>query len=348
MTALYTGYDGVLLDLDGTVYRGQRGIDGAPEVIGQLRRAGIATLFVTNNASRAPDEVATQLVSLGVAAAASEVVTSAQAAASVLAARLARGSEVLVVGTEALAAEVETSGMIPVRTAESGPAGVVQGHSPQTCWPVLAEACLAIRAGSLWVACNVDPTLPAERGQLLGNGALVAALRTATEAEPVVAGKPARPLIDVAVQRLGARRPLLVGDRLDSDIAAAHDVMDSLLVLSGVTDSTALLAAPVGQRPAFVGADLTALAEEPDALRIAERPGWHVAVEGGEIVLRGDTVSPGSPQDALRAMCHHWWAGPGGVPVVTGADEVAAAALSALGIAGGQDGPRGAPTTGVG
>lgn len=347
MTPLQETYDGVLLDLDGTVFRGRRALTGAPGAIRALRRAQVALVFVTNNASRGPGEVAEHLVSMDVEAAAADVVTSAQAAARVLAGRLAGGSEVLVVGTEALAAEVQAAGLTPVRTAESGPAAVVQGHSPDTGWHVLSEACLAIRAGSLWVACNVDPTLPTERGELVGNGALVAALRTATQAEPVVAGKPARPLVDVAVERLGARHLLLVGDRLDTDIAAAAGVMDSLLVLTGVTDAAALLAAPVGQRPTFVGTDLAALAEDSEVLRIAARPGWRCTVEGDELVLHS-TATPGTPPDALRALCHHWWAGPGGVPALAGADPTAATALSALGLSESQHRPRGAPDRKVG
>ncbi len=346
MTPLHAGYDGLLLDLDGTVYRGPEAIPGAAVAISGLRDVGLGIGFVTNNASRAPRRIAEHLASLDVEVAVDEVVTSAQAAAAVLAGRLARGSDILVVGTDALASEVEMVGLTPVRTADAGPAAVVQGHSPDTGWRELAEACLAIRAGSLWVACNIDPTLPTERGQLVGNGAMVAALRTATDAEPAVAGKPARPLVDTAVDRLGARHPLMAGDRLDTDIAAAAGLMDSLLVLTGVTDAAQLLAAPVGQRPTFVGADLAALFQDPEVLRIAARPGWRCTVTDGELVLHGDSTEPGTPQDALRALCHHWWAEAGGVPVVTAADDAAAAALSTVGLAG--RGPRGAPDLMVG
>lgn len=333
MTPLHAGYDGVLLDLDGTVYRGQRAVPSAAATIRGLRDAGVGLVFVTNNASRSPGGVAEHLASLDVDATSDEIVTSAQAAATVLAGRLEGGSDVVVVGTGALAAEIEAAGLTPVRTADAGPAGVVQGHSPETGWRQLTEACLAIRAGSLWVACNVDPTLPTERGQVLGNGAMVAALRAATDAEPEVAGKPARPLVDAAVDRLGAHHPLLVGDRLDSDIAAADGLMDSLLVLSGVTDAAALLAAPPGQRPTFVGADLTALTEDPEVLRVGPRQGWRCTVTDGELVLHADSAVPGRPPDALRALCHHWWARAGGQVTVTAADDRAAAALSALDLA---------------
>lgn len=346
MTSLHAGYDGLLLDLDGTVYRGKEAIPGAAAAISGLRSSGVGIGFVTNNASRAPRRIVEHLTSLDIEVTDDEVVTSAQAAAAVLTDRLAGGSDVLVVGTDALAAEVEAVGLIAVRDADAGPAGVVQGHSPETGWPQLSEACLAIRAGSLWVACNIDPTLPTERGQVVGNGALVAALRAATDVEPVVAGKPARPLVDAAVDRLGARHPLMIGDRLDTDIAAADGLMDSLLVLTGVTEAADLLAAPAGQRPTFVGADLAAVAQDPEVLRVGSRPGWRCTITDGMLVLHGDPAETGTPHDALRALCHHWWAQAGGVATVTAADATAAAALSAVGLAG--HGPCGAPELMVG
>ncbi|MQA16310.1 MAG: HAD-IIA family hydrolase [Pseudonocardiaceae bacterium] len=348
MTAVHAGYDGLLLDLDGTVYRGEVAIPAAPGTVGALRGSGVGMAFVTNNASRSPGQVAEHLVSVGVEVAADEVVTSGQAAAALLADRLAPGSAILVVGTDALAAEVEAVGLRPVRKADADPSGVIQGHSPETAWPLLAEACLAIRAGAVWVACNIDTTLPTERGELPGNGALVAALRAATGREPLVAGKPARALVDAAVERLGARHPLLVGDRLETDIAAAHGVMESLLVLSGVTDAPALLAAPAGQRPTFVGADVAALGEEPEALRIGERPGWRATVTGDELTLHSDGAGHHEALDALRALCHQWWAGPGGVVTVTATDAAAAAALRALGLAGSPVSPSRAQERAVG
>ena len=145
-------------------------------------------LFVTNNASRGADEVAEHLRELGFTAAPDDVVTSAQSAARLLAEQLPAGAKVLVVGTDALAAEVRDVGLTPVRQFADEPVAVVQGHSPETGWPDLAEAALAIRAGALWVAANVDKTLPSERGLLPGNGSMVAALRTATDSEPAGRG----------------------------------------------------------------------------------------------------------------------------------------------------------------
>ncbi|MCB0945446.1 MAG: HAD hydrolase-like protein, partial [Mycobacterium sp.] len=160
------------------------------------------------------------------------------------------GSAVLVVGTDALGDEIAAVGLRPVRLASEEPAAVVQGHSTETCWANLAEAALAIRAGALWVAANVDKTLPTERGLLPGNGAMVAALRTATEAEPQVAGKPAPTLMSDALARGDFHAPLVVGDRLDTDIAGANAAdLPSLMVLTGVSTAVEAVHARPEERP---------------------------------------------------------------------------------------------------
>ncbi|NUT52998.1 MAG: HAD hydrolase-like protein, partial [Saccharothrix sp.] len=155
-------------------------------------------------------------------------------------------------------------GFEPVDRAD-GALAVVQGLSPDLSWRELAEACVAIRRdGAHWIACNVDATLPTERGLLPGNGSLVAALRTATGVEPLVAGKPATPLLEQAAKSAGAQRPLVVGDRLDTDIAGAVNAgMDSLLVLTGVSTEEEAMSLPEDRRPTYVGADLSVLHRLP-------------------------------------------------------------------------------------
>ncbi|MGH3721915.1 MAG: HAD-IIA family hydrolase [Pseudonocardiaceae bacterium] len=333
MSGLLDGYDAVLLDLDGTVIRGAEAVPEAPEVVNELRQAGRAVQFITNNASRAPEEVAKHLTDLGVRTAPEEVVTSGQVAVTLLVARLPAGGAVLVVGAEALVSAVRSVGFRPVATASERPVAVVQGHSPETGWVRLAEACLAIRGGAMWVACNVDRTLPTERGLLPGNGAMVAALRAATDREPMVAGKPARPLLDAAVDRIGARRPLVVGDRLDTDIAGARAVgLDSLLVLSGVADAAALLAAPPEQRPSHLGADLRVLRGSLEEARIQARPGWRVELADGGLLLHGAGAAD-DPLDALRALCSTWWVEHTGPVRVHARDHTAAAVLDMVGLA---------------
>ena len=218
MTTLAREHDCLLLDLDGTVFRGQQPTEGAVDTLAAIEAR---TLYVTNNASRGPGEVAQHLVDMGFRAAADDVVTSAQSAARLLASQLDAGSRVLVIGTEALADEVRGVGLAPVRQFTDDPVAVVQGHSPETGWTTLAEAALAIRSGALWVAANVDRTLPSERGLLPGNGSMVAALSTATDRRPQVAGKPQPTLLNDALARGDFASALVVGDRLDTDIAGA-------------------------------------------------------------------------------------------------------------------------------
>lgn len=274
--SLIDDYDALLYDLDGTIYRGEEIIPGADVAVEAAHAAGTKVRFVTNNASRGPDEVASHLTRIRVRAVPAEVSTSAQAAATVLAGKLLPDTTVLVVGSAALEHEVEIRGLTTTRVHTDAVQAVVQGLSKDTSWRDLAEACVAIRAGALWVACNVDPTLPTERGPLPGAGSLVAALRMATGAEPLVAGKPATPLMDEARRSADARNPLVIGDRLDTDIAGAVAAdMDSLLVLSGVSTAQELLDAPEEMRPTYLAHDVAAVTEA--GVRIAGDD-WATAV----------------------------------------------------------------------
>lgn len=322
-------YDTFLLDLDGTVYRGGFAVRCAAGAVRELRQRGCGVGFVTNNASRAPEQVAEHLDDLGIAADPAEVYTSAQAAAKVLADSLDPAAQVLVVGSDSLANEVSSVGLRPVWEATDQVAAVVQGWSADVGWAQLAEACVAINAGAQWVACNVDPTLPTERGQLPGNGALVAALRTATGVEPFVAGKPGGPLLLEAVKSTGAGRALVVGDRLDTDIAGANAAeLDSLLVLSGVSAPADLLAAPPELRPTYLAADLDSITEPLDTLRIQPQPGWTVRIDGG--VPRVEADGEADALALLRTLCHEWWTHHGGRTQPVAGDDAAGAALTEL------------------
>ncbi len=251
-----------------------------------MEKAACRKLFVTNNASRSADEVADHLNELGLDATADDVVTSAQSAAHVLADQLAPESRVLIVGSDSLAAEITAVGLRPVRLFDDEPHAVVQGHSPETGWNNLAEAALAIRAGALWVAANVDRTLPTERGLLPGNGSMVAALKTATDAEPQVAGKPAPTLMRDALARGDFHTPLAVGDRLDTDIEGANAAeLPSLFVLTGVNSARDMVYAVPEQRPTYIGDDLRSLHQDADALAVAAQPAWHIETADGSLTV---------------------------------------------------------------
>ncbi|MFF0637504.1 HAD-IIA family hydrolase [Nocardia sp. NPDC004151] len=253
-------FEALLLDLDGTLFRGHERIPGAPEALSAGAPAQ-RLMYVTNNASRSADAVALHLRELGFDAHEDEVVTSAQAAARLLAQRIPPGSTVLVVGTDDLMSEVENVGLQAIRRFDGAlPSAVVQGHSPQTGWPDLAEAAYALRQGALWVAANTDATLPTERGLAPGNGSMVAALRHASGLEPIVAGKPYAPLMENALERAGTRDALVVGDRLDTDIDGAHTTgLESFMVLTGVSTLKDLRTQPADRMPTYVAESLDAL-----------------------------------------------------------------------------------------
>ena len=302
-------YDVALLDLDGVVYIGASAVAGAAGALAKAKAAGMRVAFVTNNASRTPSAIAAQLARLGVPASAADVVTSAQAGARLLAERLPRGAPVLVVGGMGLRAAVRERGFRPVSVASDRPAAVIQGYAPDIGYPLLAEGALAVQAGALFVVSNADRTLPSARGRQPGNGSMSRVIATATGQEPLVAGKPEPPLHAESVARTGARRPLVVGDRLDTDIEGAVRVgADSMLVLTGVTSPHDAVLAPPHQRPSYLAPDLSGLLVPHPPVTQADggfRCGsWHAHWQApGRLALDGD----GDPMDALRALCAAAW-----------------------------------------
>ncbi|WP_328909374.1 HAD-IIA family hydrolase [Streptomyces sp. NBC_00234] len=307
--ALSEAYDTALLDLDGVVYAGGHAIVHAVEALGTARKGGMHLAYVTNNALRTPDAVAEHLTELGVPAEAADVITSAQAVARLMADQLPSGARVLVIGGEGLRVALRERGLVPVESADDEPVAVVQGYGgPDLAWGRLAEASYAVARGLPWFASNTDLTIPSARGIAPGNGAAVEVVRIATGAEPQVAGKPLPPMHRETVLRTGAERPLVVGDRLDTDIEGAFNGgVDSLLVLTGVTDAARLLAAEPRYRPTYVDRDLRGLLTGQPEVTVEDGAvrcgGWSAAVREDELVLEGE----GDELDGLRALCGAAW-----------------------------------------
>jgi glycerol-1-phosphatase len=326
---LTAAYDAALLDLDGVVYLGGAAIGGAADALERAARQGMRLAFVTNNASRSPSAIAAQLTRLGVPASAADVVTSAQAAARLIAERLPAGSPVLVVGGMGLRLALRERHLRPVSTAAEHPLAVVQGYAPDIGYGLLAEGAVAVRDGAWFVASNSDATLPSPRGPQPGNGSLIQVIEHATGRAPVVAGKPEPPLHAEAVRRTGAKHPLVVGDRLDTDIeGAVRGHADSLLVFTGVSHPADALLAPAGQRPTYLARDLDGLTTPHPAVT----PGaggfqcgsWTARLDAGAGKL--ELSGAGDPMDALRALCGAAWSGGEVTP------EMAAAAVQTLGL----------------
>jgi HAD superfamily hydrolase (TIGR01450 family) len=334
-------YDVALLDLDGVVYVGPDAVPGAPDALARARDDGMRLAFVTNNAARPPEVVAAHLTELGISAEAAEVVTSSQAAARHLAEQLPPGASVLVVGTVGLEEALRERGLVPVQVADGPVDAVVQGFSPDLDWRLLAEGAVALNRGLPWVATNVDPTVPSPRGPLPGNGSLVAALRHATGRTPVVTGKPDPAMHRESLLRSGAERPVVVGDRLDTDIEGANAVgCASLLVFSGVTRPAELISAPPKLRPTYLAGDVSGLLHphpQPEVVDAGARCGrWSVERDGSQLRLgvveaagsrndagRDDAEPDADALDALRALCAAAWssaAAPEGTWPVRAAD----------------------------
>ena len=256
--ALSEAYDTALLDLDGVVYAGGNAIAHAVESLASAREGGMRLAYVTNNALRTPGHRGRASHRAGDTDGGRRrhhLGAGGRAADQRAGAGRAR---VLVIGGEGLRVALRERGLEPVESADDDPAAVVQGFGgPDLPWGRFAEACYAVARGVPWFASNTDLTIPSGRGIAPGNGAAVEVVRIATGAEPQVAGKPLPPMHRETILRTGAKRPLVVGDRLDTDIEGAFNgEVDSLLVLTGVTDGAQLLAAPPQHRPTYVDADL--------------------------------------------------------------------------------------------
>lgn len=245
---------GVVLDLDGVVYRGRELLPGSAEFLAWLRERELPFAFVTNNSTRTPGQYVEHLRRLGIAAEEAQVITSALCAAALLRRWELRGP-VLVVGGEGLRQAVRQAGNALVDEGEAE--AVVVGLDTQLTYARLRAACSALRRGARFMATNLDANLPVEGELWPGAGAIVAAIRTATGREPVCVGKPEPYPFQMALERLGTRpqETLMVGDQMATDVVGARRMgMPTALVLTGVASEEDARAGDV--RPDLVARDL--------------------------------------------------------------------------------------------
>jgi glycerol-1-phosphatase len=253
-------YDAILLDLDGVLYRWPEPIPRAAESVAALRSGGKRLVFVTNNSSRTPAQVVERLASVGVDAEPDEIVTSALATASIL---VERGiGSAFVIGEDGLIEALTDAGIRIVSAASDAIDAidaVVVGFDRGADYGKLKDASVLVQRGVVLVASNADPSFPAPGGESWpGAGALLAAIETTTGTRGEVFGKPEAPLFERALASVGGGRPLVVGDRLDTDIAGAARLgWDSALVLTGDARRKDLEGSP--WRPTFIVDDLSGL-----------------------------------------------------------------------------------------
>lgn len=263
LSALLRTYDQVILDLDGCVWIGGEPIDGAVDAIAELRAAGKRVTFVTNNPRRSGEEYVQALWAVGVQASIADVVTVGGAVQHLLA-ETRQGMTAFVVGTEVLAAHVADAGVKVLNGTDLATRAdiVVVGGTDDLVYDDLRVAALALGRGADFVGTSRDPTHPMPDGLWPGTGAIIAALEYATGRTAAIVGKPEPQLVLTAIDRMGDGRTLVVGDRLDTDVAgAAKARVDAALVLSGASSEADLDALGADDpRPVAVAASLARLA----------------------------------------------------------------------------------------
>lgn len=299
-----------MFDLDGVVYVGAHAVDGVVEVMADLRERGVVAAFVTNNANRPTHVVAEHLRELGIHCEDEDVVNSAQAAAQLVAGSHPAGARVLALGGPGVAAALFEAGLeVTTDVADPHVVELVTGYGPDVVWSDIMQAAARVRDGLAWTATNTDATFPTPRGVLPGHGVLVKLISDFAGVAPRVAGKPERPLLDATIARKGGRRPLMVGDRLDTDIeGGANAGVETLFVLTGVGGLDDLVRATHAARPSFICPTLRdAFDPQPVPLPAGETwvlGGWRAHVAAGELVLEG----AGTRADWWRTAAAAAWA----------------------------------------
>jgi HAD superfamily hydrolase (TIGR01457 family) len=260
MDAIADAYDAFLFDLDGVIYRGNEVVPGAPDAVARIRGMGKGIAFVTNNSGRTPDAVATKLTGLGVPAKPADVETSALVTAALLAGRGV--SEAFVVGERGIRQALQDAGIALLDGDAQHAQVVVVGWDRQADYTKLRVASLLVERGAALVATNDDASYPAPDGNWPGAGALLAAIETTTGRRAEVVGKPHAPIMVAALERAGGGLPLVIGDRLETDIAGAVGLSwDSMLVLTGIAKADDVATSAVA--PTWVAKDLSMLFAPP-------------------------------------------------------------------------------------
>lgn len=229
-----SAYKGFLIDLDGTIYRGNEPIPEAIEFMKRLKAEQLPYIYVTNNSTTPPQKVAERLERMGAPATSENVLTTSLAAASFISAQK-RAASVFYIGEEGLRVALEEEGL---HVEEENPDYVIVGLDRELTYEKLTKACLAIRKGARFVSTNPDVAFPTEKGLAPGNGALTSLITASTGVKPVVIGKPESIIMEEAIRKMGLAKSdcLMIGDNYHTDILAGiHAEVDTLFVATGVT-----------------------------------------------------------------------------------------------------------------
>ncbi|MBR6459338.1 MAG: HAD-IIA family hydrolase [Actinomycetaceae bacterium] len=321
-------YDAGLFDLDGVLYRGKESIPYAAETLARIRQGGFTAVFVTNNASRIPEVIASQLVNLGIEAHPDDILSSAHIGVKLAQSLCGEHARVLLCGAEGLYQAAREAGLNIVESADDKPEAVIHGFSPEMNWERLSEAVLAIRAGARYITTNLDRLIPRERGLMMGVGSLATAVTHATGVTPISGAKPEPQMFRHAAEKAGAHTPLVIGDNLDTDIKGAHaSGFPSLHVLTGTHTARDIIFAAPDMRPSYLADDVRCLDEPyPDIEPSDEAPHGTdlIRVRAGESIAEcnGTEITIGQNTYALdeqheetitvtlneyRALVHALW-----------------------------------------
>lgn len=267
-----TNIHAFIIDMDGVLWEGNRALPGLKDFFELLRQLELPFILATNNASLTQDQYITKLETMGITVSANEILTSSMATAHHLSEQVEPSlTQVLVIGEEGLRQPLIKKGFKLIDspyTKKNRPADfVISGLDRKITWDKLAEASLHISAGAKFIATNADTTLPTERGPVLGNGAILAALQAATQIAPTIIGKPEAIMYQQAIKILGVApdKTIAIGDRLNTDILGAVNTgIRSIMVLTGISNENDLKS--INYKPTWILPDLPAIT---DALRIA-------------------------------------------------------------------------------
>ncbi len=229
----------LILDMDGVIWKGDAPIGDLPATFKRIRERGLKFVFATNNGTKTPEEYRQKLAELGVEIDASQIVTSALGIGFMLSQRFPRGTKIFVIGEDGIRLALEEKGF-EILSVENAPEAeaVVMGIDRGITFQKVVEATLLVRAGIPFYTTNTDRTFPTPRGEIPGSGSWLSVVTFATGVEPIVAGKPFPYLMELSLEKLGTKKEetLVVGDRLETDIAAGQSVgCPTALVLSGVS-----------------------------------------------------------------------------------------------------------------
>ena len=229
----------LILDMDGVIWKGDAPIGDLPATFNRIRECGLKFVFATNNGTKTPEDYQVKLRELGVEVEPWQIVTSALGIAFMLAQKYPRGTKIFMIGEDGIRVALEEKGFEILSTEDAPQAQVfVMGIDRTINFMKVAEATLLVRAGIPFYTTNTDKTFPTPRGEIPGSGSWVSVITSATGVEPIIAGKPFPFLMELSLERLGTTKEetLVVGDRLETDIAAGQSVgCPTALVLSGVS-----------------------------------------------------------------------------------------------------------------